>query len=146
MGCGGSYHWNNVRPIQESAITQELKDTDLLNGRRDVHISAYVIPDKEHDTPELRLIITGNFEVGNATKLKELVSESEEIMVRLMQQEVDTRDTSRLKIYLTGYDGSKKVKVYEEREWKTLDKTLTDSELRTRAENLQKQVAKQRGW
>lgn len=142
--CAGD-NWRNIRPMQERLITLELK-TGYFRGANDIHINSYIIPDI-NETPEVRLIVVGRFNANSKEELNKLVREVEEVVVGVMPFASEIpRDTSRIRIQLTGYDSSKKVMEYSGRKWRELDKTITDAELRNNAKWLQNKMAKQRGF
>jgi len=139
-----SHDWKTIRPMQERMITLELK-TGYFGGASDKHVKTYVIPDK-NETPEVRLVIVGRFNVSDTDKLQELSREIEEVVVGVMPfSSVIPRDTSRITIYLTGYDSSRKVMQYANRKWSEMNKANTDEELRNNAKWLQNKMAVQLG-
>ena len=140
-----SDQWKTVRPLQECAIEQDLR-ANFFGSSKDIHVNSYIIPDAA-ETPEVRLVIVGRYNVNDKAKLDSLAKEVEAVVTKVAPfLSKIPRDTSRIRIQLTGYNADRKVMEYYNHEWKELSKNITDIELRTDAMNLQNKMAKQRGF
>jgi len=142
VGCVSEYR--HVRPLQEFAIRSHLKN-DYFQGRTDIHVYAYVIPDP-NESPEIRIIIVGKFPISNNAKKKELVQEVESIVFSIRPATSAVKhDSSRITIQIAGYDTKRTVMQYSNHKWFVLDKTNDPINLRKEARDLQRQMASQRG-